>query len=351
MGNETDAERTPVYVIFETFPVAAERLQRTSDRTGVKEKQIGALMKQKRFILLWMAAMLLAAVIASAAFADETEEQYVENEWNFVDGSMDISQGIPENATGVLGTIKRSRRLRVATDPYFAPQEFIDPSKIGQNRFEGADIELARVIADRMGVTLEIIPMDFSEVLLSLDDNAADLVISALAYVPSRAAAYELSKGYYYSEDNVGSSIVIRSKDQDIYHDIEDFSGKVIAAEGSSLQESLMAENFPAYKEFIRFKSLQKVFDAVESGMADAVMVNTEVAQSYIEKNPGKGLMLMPDISFELEEYYQGDRIAAKKGQLQLMYFVNGVIDEVLASGQYLEWYREAEELADRLGL
>ena len=40
----------------------------------------------------------------------------------------------------------------------------------------------------------------------------------------------------------------------------------------------------------------------------------------------------------------------AKKGELQLMYFVNGVIDEVL-DGLYEKWVGEAQQRADELGL
>ena len=39
------------------------------------------------------------------------------------------------------------------------------------------------------------------------------------------------------------------------------------------------------------------------------------------------------------------------KDDLELMYFVNGVIDEVLASGQYEEWFGEAAARAAELGL
>ena len=54
---------------------------------------------------------------------------------------------------------------------------------------------------------------------------------------------------------------------------------------------------------------------------------------------------------FSLEEQYAGDRIAAKKGEIELMYFVNGVIDEVLEKDLYTQWYREAQKRADELDL
>jgi len=285
-------------------------------------------------------------------YAQKNEEiQYVKNEWNFVDQSMDVSQGIPENASGVLERIRKTRTLRVATEPYFPPQEFIDPTKVGWKRFVGADMELAQIIADRMGVSLEIIPMDFQDVLPALDENKCDLVISALAFIPSRAYSYELSKGYYYSEDNAGTGILIRTENQDQFHTIEDFSDKVIAAQRESLQESIMAENILKYREFIRFNSTQELYTALENGRIDAAMVDIETAENYLEKNPELDLMILPDLQFQLEQQFLGDRIAAKKGQIQLIYFVNGVIDEVVESGQYIKWYQEAEKLAKELGL
>ena len=61
--------------------------------------------------------------------------------------------------------------------------------------------------------------------------------------------------------------------------------------------------------------------------------------------------MLIPDARFTPESVYDGDRVAAKKGEYQLMYFVNGVIDELLASGEYQAWYEEYEDLAAGLGM
>ena len=52
-----------------------------------------------------------------------------------------------------------------------------------------------------------------------------------------------------------------------------------------------------------------------------------------------------------MEEAFRGDRIAAKKGEIQLICFVNGVIDEVLESGQYEEWLEIYTGRADELGL
>ncbi len=292
-------------------------------------------------------------LVPSAAFAGEEEEDYlyVENEWNYVENSLDVSNGIPENAEGRLLEIKEAGKLVVATEPYFAPQEFIDPSLSGQEQYVGADMELARLIAERMGVELEIVPMEFTKVLTAVSEGEVDLAISALAFTPGRAQMMELSKGYYYVSGEDANSLMIRETDGKKIKSINDISGHKLIAQRGSLQESLGADNILGYEEFLRVSTIQEVYTAVEEGTSDAAIVDIESAQAYIDSNPGCGLMLVPEVTFPIEEQYEGDRVAAEKGEIPLICFVNGVIDEVLESGKYQEWYDKYEKYATELGL
>lgn len=301
--------------------------------------------KRKAVILLAVITLLCCAFCPTAA----AEEVYVENDRNYVDGSMDVTNGIPENASGVLDRIRRSGVLRVATEPYFPPQEFIDPDKSGQEKYAGADMELARLIAARMGVELQIIEMEFSNVLPALTEDQADLTISAISFTPARANSWTMSRGYYYADSTANTVLIVREAEKEQYDDMKALADKTLIAQSSSLQEAQAAENIAFYKEFRRVSSIQSVYDAVEQGRADAGVVDMETAENYIRNNPEAGLALADSLTFELEEQYQGDRIAAKKGETQLIYFVNGVIDEVLAGGTYIKWLDEAQLRADEL--
>ena len=285
------------------------------------------------------------------SFFPARAEIYLENEWNYVDGSMDTSRGVPENSTGVMDRIRRKGVLRVATEPYFAPQEFIDPDKNGMDRYAGADMELARLIALRMGVELEIVPMEYTQVLPALTDNLVDITISAIAFTPRRAASYTMSKGYYFTESAATTAFVIREADRELYTSVDDLSDKVLIVQSSSLQEALVAKNVRRYKEFRRVSSVQTVYEAVRQGKADAGIVDLETAQTYIRNNQGSGLTLAEGLYYVPEEQYLGNRVVAKKGELQLIYFVNGVIDEVMDSGAYIKWIEDAQKLADERGL
>lgn len=301
-------------------------------------------------LLLGLSAFLFLPHLCRAEDSD-TENIYVENEWDFVDQSMDISEGIPEDAAGRLLAIKNSGKLTVATEPYFAPQEFIDPDLSGQESYVGADMELARLIAEKMDVELEIVPLSFTRVLSSVADGEYDLAISALAYTPGRTSSLELSKGYYYTQNEETDGLLIRTEDTSLIQDLDSLKERNLVAQSGSLQESLASDNIFSYRQFRRVSSIQEVYRLLENGEADAAVVNIENAQGYIRNNPDCGLTLVPGIRFSMEEAFRGDRIAAKKGEIQLICFVNGVIDEVLESGQYEEWLEIYTGRADELGL
>ena len=296
--------------------------------------------RMKRRAAALVAAVMLLTALPMLAAAEEAP-LYIENQWNYVDVSMDVSGGIPEDATGRLARIRMSGRLTVATEPYFPPQEFIDESREGQARFVGADMELARLIAERMGVELEIVPLDFTDVLTDVAEGKYDLAVSALSFTSSRAAVLEMSKGYYFTSEQSGCGLLIRADDAELIQSIDDLAERDIAAQSGSLQETMAAESIVFYRKFRRMATIDEVYQALTAGEIDAGVVDIENARVYIAGHPDCGFAVVPGVRFKLQPQYEGDRVAAEKGEIELIAFVNGVIDEVLESGQYEAWFDE----------
>ena len=322
---------------------------RRNDRRVHKEEVTGLFFGGLTRKALLSAVCIVIVCLFAFALAEDMDSEYRENEWNYVDQSMDVTGGIPGDATGILARIREAGVLRVALEPYYPPQEFIDESLPRGEQIVGADIELARLIAEKMGVELALVPMDFSLVLAAVNDGECDLAISALSYTPGRAVTNTFSKGYYYGDDNSVVGLLIRTADQNTIQTIADLSDKIIVAQSGSLQEVLAAERIMDYHEFRRLKTLQEVYLAVANSWADAAIVNVAAAKAYIESHPQQKLTLAPGIQLQVAKEMEGDRIAGKKGDLQLMYFVNGVIDEVLADGRYAEWIKTYQVYWNRI--
>jgi len=267
-----------------------------------------------------------------------------------------LSVGCTKKAANEAGSnrleqiIKRGY-IEVVTEPYFAPYEFIDPSKSGSEQYVGSDMEFAKYIADKLGVTLKVIPLEFGAVLSSITEGKYDLAISALAYTPARAEAMNLSKGYYFSKDTPGYGLLIREEDEASIKNAEDLADKVVVAQSGSLQELFANEQIPKFKELKRVSATTDGILMVEEDKADACVVAKAMAQLYIDANVGCGLKVVENFEFEIDDELNGTRVGIPLGEDALTEKINEFADEVISSGQYEKWYNEYTEYAKSLGL
>lgn len=261
------------------------------------------------------------------------------------------ASGSDTKAANRLEEIKERGYLEVATEPYFAPNEFIDPTKEGDEQYVGSDIELAKAIADEIGVELRIIPLEFSAVLASITTGKYDLAISALAWTPARAESLEMSIGYHYSDDSL-YTVLVREEDADSITCLDDLKGKKVVCQSGSLQEQLIkdAMDVSELDELMYVSATTDGYLLVSENKADACVCALVNGDLYAAAN--EGLTTLPDaINFPVSEEYEGTRVGATKGETELMDVVNKVIKELNDSGQYNEWYEEYSEYAKSLGL
>ena len=152
--------------------------------------------------------------------------------------SLAACGGGEEETGDRLAQIKEKGYIEFATEPYFAPYEFIDPSLEGDAQYVGADMELAYYIADKIGVELKIVPLEYSAVLTGISEGKYDLAISAIAYSPAREEAMNLSQGYYFGgdEETDGYGWICRAEDIDKYKTVEDLADAVVITQSGSVQ-------------------------------------------------------------------------------------------------------------------
>ena len=254
-----------------------------------------------------------------------------------------------ENRTNRLEEIKQRGYITVTTEPYFAPNEFIDPTKEGQEQYVGADMELAKYIADSLGVELKIVPLDFTAVLSSVSEGKYDLAISALAYSPARAESMNMSKGYYFDDDTEGYGMLCRVGDEDKYPDVRSMKDAVIAVQAGSVQDSFVLSQIPECKEIKYVDSMTNAFLMVQEGKADLAACFIGNGRLYSEANPT--VTIVNGFKFASDESMEGTRIGIRKGEDELTDAVNAIIDELVESGIYAQWYDEYSEYAAGLGL
>ena len=103
--------------------------------------------------------------------------------------------------------------LTVALSPDFAPMEFVDTSKSGQDQYVGFDVTLAKYLAQEMGLELEIKAMSFDACQTAVQVGSVDMSISGFSKTDERAENFLLSD-FYQAGDNETQQVIIVKADK-----------------------------------------------------------------------------------------------------------------------------------------
>ena len=130
---------------------------------------------KKFFALLLALAMTMS--LAACGSSEETTEETTDGdtateETTAADDEADYANMSTEDLLAQLETYTDGC-LTVATSPDFAPYEFYAIGEDGQATLAGFEMSLAQYIADYLGLTLEVVPMDFDGTLMELQNKSA----------------------------------------------------------------------------------------------------------------------------------------------------------------------------------
>ena len=248
-----------------------------------------------------------------------------------------------------LAQIKEKGYIEMVTEPAWAPNEFIDPSKTGDDKYVGVDIEFGKYIAEKIGVELKIIPLEFTAVQAGIVDGKYDMAISAMAYSPDRAESMKMSDVYQPSSDGYG--FLVRAEDVDKYTSIESLKDAVVVTQSGSVQESLFNDQIGKnnVKELKLVSAMTDAYLAVSENKADVCITAISSANLYAEANGG---LATPDFQLEVDPNMNGTVVAMpKEGSDSLCEIVNECIAELTAANQFEAWEEEYKAYAKQLGI
>ncbi len=230
--------------------------------------------------------------------------------------------------------------LTVATSPDFAPMEFVDATKEGQDMFVGFDVTLAKYIAERLGLELVIMPMSFDACQTAVYAGTVDMAISGFSWTEERAENYNISD-YYHAGDNEDQQLLITlASNGDKYSTAEGLKGAKIGAQNASLQQSLTTEQLPD-NELVLFTDLGTAVLQLKNGDFDCIAVAKGNGDAIIASNPE---IAQSGFFFEVDEKYTGNVVLLQKGNDAMTEAVNEALDA--SKDEWNTWYEEAKAIS-----
>lgn len=252
-------------------------------------------------------------------------------------GKTDASTNSTTDASSggdLLSAITSSGKLVVGTASGYPPYEFVDVTSSNQDVI-GIDIELAKAIADELGVELEVQDMTFSSLLSSIPAHKIDLAIAGIAPTDERKKTLDFSDTYLTAENK----IIINKSDADTYKTLDDFKGKTIAVEKSTTQEIVCQE----VMKDSPLTSLEKVPGCIlelKNGKAAGVVVENIVGEQYLLSDD---TLQFSDADLDRDKE---SAVALEKGNDDLLEIVNKVIKENQDNGNFDKWVEEYSQKA-----
>ncbi len=213
--------------------------------------------------------------------------------------------------------------LTMATNAEFPPFEYLDGEEI-----VGADVEIAKAIAEIMGRKLEITNIDFDAALTGAATGKYDMAVAGITANDERRENMNFSDDYY-----TASQAIIVMADSDIKA-AADLEGKTVSCQEGTTGEQYLLDN---KYDIQSFKTGAEAISALTAGKVQAVVIDDQVAKALSEKQDGKTVVLEEALT---KEAYA---IAVKKGNDELTEEINKALTELKENGKLYEIFDKYE--------
>ncbi len=273
-------------------------------------------------------ALLLAMTMVfgmAACGSSDTQEPAAENNASNAENAetTDTAGETTEETTGDETTATESDGalttvtdgvLTMSTNAAFPPYEMTDDN----GDIIGIDADIAAAIADKLGLELEILDMDFDAALLAVQQGKSDMVMAGVTVNEDRLAVMDFSETYAN-----GVQVIITQEGSDVT--IDNLGEKMIGTQRGTTGNIYCTDDY-GEDHVIAYDNGITAVQALVNGQIDCVVIDKAPAESFVAANPGLTIL---DTEYVTEDY----AIGFAKGNTALVDAVNGALSELIEDG------------------
>ena len=234
-----------------------------------------------------------------------------------------LTESVGSSGKDKVADIQEKGQIVMATTADYPPYEW-HLIKDGKDEVVGFEVDIAKAIADELGVELVIKDMDFEGLIPALSTGKVDMVLAGMNPTPKRAESVDFTD-IYISQNDV---VLIRKEDADKFTTKESLKDAKWATQKSTIQEDFLKEEFADNY----LQSVGKWGTAILSlntKKVDAILMVDNVANRYASEN--EKLMVA---DFDIESTPNEAAIAVAKNNKEFLDTLNGILDEMKESGE-----------------
>ncbi|MBP5261333.1 MAG: transporter substrate-binding domain-containing protein [Clostridiales bacterium] len=207
-------------------------------------------------------------------------------------------------------------KLIMATNAYFPPYEFYEGDRI-----VGIDQEIASEVATRLGLELEIQDIEFASIITGVQSGKYDIGCAGMTVTEERLQSVNFTTPYA-----TGIQSIIVKEDSDITDVDALIDGDyVVGVQEGTTGDIYLTEDI-GDDRVERFNKGADAVLALVNGQVDAVVIDDQPAQNFVEANEGLTIL---STSYTVEDY----AMCINKDNTELLDKINEVLAEMKADG------------------
>ena len=244
------------------------------------------------------------------------------------------------------GTINDGK-LVVAMECAYAPYNWTQPDdsngavpiKDSSDYAYGYDVMMAKYIADKLGLELEIVKSDWESIIPAIQSSTVDVGICGQSVTSERLEMVDFTDPYYYA------TIVTVVPEGGAYANaasVADLAGGTCTSQLNTIWYNNCLPQIPDAEILPGQESAPAMIVALTSGRVDYIVTDQPTGLAAVAANPGlKMLEFTGDGAFEVSQEDINIGISLLKGNTELCEAINGVLAN-LSEADYTEWMNQA---------
>jgi cystine transport system substrate-binding protein len=173
-------------------------------------------------------------------------------------------------AADLLDTVKSRGTLRIAVEGTYPPFNFKDKQT---GELTGFDVDVAKLIASKLGVKPEFITTEWSGILAGLSAGKYDVVVNQVGVTPQRQQTFDFSDPYTISS----AQLIVNKNDKRTFASLDDLKGKRLGVgQGSNYEQKaksvtgIQVRSYPGAPEYLQDLAAGRI----DAALNDSLMVS-----------------------------------------------------------------------------
>ena len=303
---------------------------------NVAERMKGSYQTMKKFAMLLMALTLALCLAACGGTTPAPQNDAAEESAQVSEETTDDAQApeesaeAPDDAQNVetpddaqnaepaeLTTVVPGK-LTMTTNAAFPPYEMTTDD----GGFEGIDVEIAGLLAEKLGLELQIDNMAFNAALQAVQSGKSDMVMAGVTVTEDRLNVMDFSDSY-----STGVQVIIVPDGSDVT--LETLGDHMIGTQMATTGYQYCSDDY-GEDHVTAYDNGITAVQALLNGQVDCVVIDNEPAKALVAQNPGLQIL---GTEYIIEDY----AIGMRKENPALLEAVNNALAELKAEGKVQE--------------